>query len=553
MQPVREIVARAVPLDRTDVDTDQIIPSDWLKRVERTGFGEGLFSEWRESSDFVLNQDQFDGAQILVAGPNFGTRLVARARAVGARGLRLPRRHLAPLRRHLPQQLPEDRARCRSSSRPRWSRGSCGRVEDDPTIEIVIDVVDRRVAVPAMDLDEPFDLDRLPPLPPARRPRRHRPHPPPHHEIDAFEAQRPTYTPPSPRLNPSATSPLPGCVTRAHQLCPSADLRREACHTPVVDVAGMDWTTTPHLPADRAIADIANGSTALVTLAQLDDLGVTRRQRQWRLATGRWESPYTGVYRIGGLPHSWRSDLLAACLAGPAVASHRSAAALWDLPGLRRDHVERSRAAWRSARNMRADRARIAVARGLRPGRRRQRSDDDDRADPVRPRSVVSRGRRRHGNRSRRFGRELIDHGRLVATQSRLATAKGAGDAAMFHRIMARRSDGRAYPESAPGTAARSSSRRSGPARTRSAVRRRATPTDGWWRACDLAYPDWRVVIEYDSVQVAHRQRGRRPRQRTPERDLRARASPHHCDRRRSALSRRPCGICDPADAGRAG
>ena len=73
MQPVREIVARAVPLDRSDVDTDQIIPSDWLKRVERTGFGEGLFSEWRESSDFVLNQEQFAGAQILVAGPNFGT------------------------------------------------------------------------------------------------------------------------------------------------------------------------------------------------------------------------------------------------------------------------------------------------------------------------------------------------------------------------------------------------------------------------------------------------------------------------------------------------
>ena len=72
MEPVQEIVARAVPLDRANVDTDQIIPSDWLKRVERTGFGEGLFSEWRESSDFVLNQEQYDGAQILVAGANFG-------------------------------------------------------------------------------------------------------------------------------------------------------------------------------------------------------------------------------------------------------------------------------------------------------------------------------------------------------------------------------------------------------------------------------------------------------------------------------------------------
>ena len=72
MEPVREIVARAVPLDRSDVDTDQIIPSDWLKRVERTGFGAGLFSEWRESSDFVLNQEQYEGANVLVAGPNFG-------------------------------------------------------------------------------------------------------------------------------------------------------------------------------------------------------------------------------------------------------------------------------------------------------------------------------------------------------------------------------------------------------------------------------------------------------------------------------------------------
>ena len=62
-----------MPLRRSDVDTDQIIPAVYLKRVTRTGFGEGLFSEWRESSDFVLNQEQFDGAQILVAGPNFGT------------------------------------------------------------------------------------------------------------------------------------------------------------------------------------------------------------------------------------------------------------------------------------------------------------------------------------------------------------------------------------------------------------------------------------------------------------------------------------------------
>ena len=73
MEAVHEFVARAVPLPRSDVDTDQIIPSEWLKRVERTGFGEGLFSEWRERSDFVLNQARYADAHILVAGPNFGT------------------------------------------------------------------------------------------------------------------------------------------------------------------------------------------------------------------------------------------------------------------------------------------------------------------------------------------------------------------------------------------------------------------------------------------------------------------------------------------------
>jgi len=73
MDAVRLVSGRAVPLDRSDVDTDQIIPSDWLKRVERTGFGAGLFSEWRDDRDFVLNREEYAGATILVTGPNFGT------------------------------------------------------------------------------------------------------------------------------------------------------------------------------------------------------------------------------------------------------------------------------------------------------------------------------------------------------------------------------------------------------------------------------------------------------------------------------------------------
>ena len=73
MEPFRTHVGTAVPLRRSDVDTDQIIPSDWLKRVERTGFGAGLFSEWREDPDFVLDQPQYAGASVLLAGENFGT------------------------------------------------------------------------------------------------------------------------------------------------------------------------------------------------------------------------------------------------------------------------------------------------------------------------------------------------------------------------------------------------------------------------------------------------------------------------------------------------
>jgi 3-isopropylmalate/(R)-2-methylmalate dehydratase small subunit len=72
MEPVTIVTGRAVPLDRSDVDTDQIIPSEWLKRIERTGFGAGLFAEWRDDRAFVLNRPEYAGATILVAGPNFG-------------------------------------------------------------------------------------------------------------------------------------------------------------------------------------------------------------------------------------------------------------------------------------------------------------------------------------------------------------------------------------------------------------------------------------------------------------------------------------------------
>jgi 3-isopropylmalate/(R)-2-methylmalate dehydratase small subunit len=160
MQPVQEIVGRAVPLDRADVDTDQIIPSDWLKRVERTGFGEGLFSEWRESSDFVLNRPEYqdDSVRVLVAGANFGCGS-SREHAVWALedyGFQaVISSSFADIFRNnslkiglVPVELPQ----------PVVAR-IIEAIQDDPTLEIVVDVVDRRVAVPALDLDEPFTLD----------------------------------------------------------------------------------------------------------------------------------------------------------------------------------------------------------------------------------------------------------------------------------------------------------------------------------------------------------------------------------------------------------
>jgi len=72
MGPIKKIAGTAVPLDRSDVDTDQILPAEHLKRIERTGFGQFLFAEWREDPDFVMNRPEYAGATILLAGANFG-------------------------------------------------------------------------------------------------------------------------------------------------------------------------------------------------------------------------------------------------------------------------------------------------------------------------------------------------------------------------------------------------------------------------------------------------------------------------------------------------
>ncbi|GHC93476.1 3-isopropylmalate dehydratase small subunit [Nocardiopsis terrae] len=148
---------RAVPLRASNVDTDQIIPAVYLKRVSRNGFEDGLFAEWRKSDpDFVLNRPEYEGASVLVAGPDFGTGS-SREHAVWAlqnygfktvlssrfadifRGNSLKGGLLTVL---LPQEV-IDRI---------WDA-----VEADPATEVTVDLVNREVRAPGVQ--ESFELD----------------------------------------------------------------------------------------------------------------------------------------------------------------------------------------------------------------------------------------------------------------------------------------------------------------------------------------------------------------------------------------------------------
>jgi 3-isopropylmalate/(R)-2-methylmalate dehydratase small subunit len=158
MQPIRVVTGTAVPLDRSDVDTDQIIPSDWLKRIERTGYGKGLFSEWRDDRTFVLNQEQYAGANILVAGPNFGTGS-SREHAVwaiedyGFKAVISPRfgdifKNNCTKVGLIPVQVS-----------PETGRALLDAVVANPTLEITIDVERHIVSVPMLGIEESFPMD----------------------------------------------------------------------------------------------------------------------------------------------------------------------------------------------------------------------------------------------------------------------------------------------------------------------------------------------------------------------------------------------------------
>jgi 3-isopropylmalate/(R)-2-methylmalate dehydratase small subunit len=157
VKAVQIITGTGVPLKRSDVDTDQIIPAVWLKQVERTGFEKGLFSAWRDEQDFVLNDERYVGANILVAGPAFGVgssreHAVWAIQQYGFDAVIAPsfsdifknnctKNGLVPvvLDEAIVEQI--------------WAA-----IEADPQTSIVVDVEQLKVEVPAAGLDAPFPM-----------------------------------------------------------------------------------------------------------------------------------------------------------------------------------------------------------------------------------------------------------------------------------------------------------------------------------------------------------------------------------------------------------
>lgn len=146
----------AVPLRRSNVDTDQIIPAVYLKRVTRTGFADGLFSSWREDPDFVLNQPVYAKASILIAGPDFGTgssreHAVWALRDWGFKAVISPRfgdifRGNALKEGLLPVELDGE------TVEKLWDL-----IESEPATQVTVDLIARQVRVADLAWDFPLD------------------------------------------------------------------------------------------------------------------------------------------------------------------------------------------------------------------------------------------------------------------------------------------------------------------------------------------------------------------------------------------------------------
>jgi 3-isopropylmalate/(R)-2-methylmalate dehydratase small subunit len=156
MEPVTIIEGTALPIDRSDVDTDQIIPAEHLKRIERTGFGPFLFEAWRKDPSFVMNDPRYDGASIMLAGENFGSGS-SREHApwaiedAGFKAIVAP--SFADIFRNNCHKIGLLPVELRAES----VRALMDAVLDDPETRIVIDLQERVVRAPG--LDEVFDVD----------------------------------------------------------------------------------------------------------------------------------------------------------------------------------------------------------------------------------------------------------------------------------------------------------------------------------------------------------------------------------------------------------
>ena len=192
MKAVNVISGTGLPLKRSDVDTDQIIPAEWLKRVERTGFEKGLFATWRDDRDFVLNDERYAGASIIVAGPAFGVGssrehavwaiLQAGFDAVIAPSFSDIFRNNCTKNGLVPVVVSE------ATVQRIWDI-----IDEEPQTQITVDVERLLVEVPTIGLEEPFPLDAanqeryLNGLDDVGITLRHA------DEIDAFEASRPAW------------------------------------------------------------------------------------------------------------------------------------------------------------------------------------------------------------------------------------------------------------------------------------------------------------------------------------------------------------------------
>ena len=157
MRAVNRVAGRAVALDRRDVDTEQIIPAAWLKRVERTGFGPGLFSAWRADPEFVLNSPGASEAKILITGANFGCGS-SREHAVWALQDFGFEAVIAPSFADIFRGNSIGSGLVTAQADDDTVAGLFAALAADPAAEVVVDVAKRSVSVPSAGLAAPFAL-----------------------------------------------------------------------------------------------------------------------------------------------------------------------------------------------------------------------------------------------------------------------------------------------------------------------------------------------------------------------------------------------------------